>query len=407
MADTFTSLLRLVLQETGGNQNIWGGINNASAIELLEDAIAARLDLDVTPAIDPVTLLSENGALDQSRNAIIALTGNPGGTRDIIVPSTSKLYIVSNETSPGFDMTIKTNANPGVVVSPGTRVAVVVDSVADDVFTIGSVATATETEAGILEVATQVETDAGVLDDKIVTPLKLNDREASESLTGIIAIADQAETDLGIEQDKAITPEKLEGRQATESLTGLSAIADQAEVDAGIEDTKFVTSLKLATKPGGIGVGVSGAKAFGSANQAIATGASLKQVAFNSEGFDTGTPPIHDNAVNNSRLVVPTGVTRIRLTGYVKWQNNGSSFRRLKIRKNGAVGTIDDDQAGFEPDIFSSAANASVPALGVTIDTGIIRAVATDFFELQVSQESGLSLNLLAGDYWLQMDLIE
>jgi len=153
------------------------------------------------------------------------------------------------------------------------------------------------------------------------------------------------------------------------------------------------------------GASVSGAKAFGSGNQSIATGSSLKVVALNSEAFDTDT--VHDNVTNNSRLTVPTGITRVRLSGYVKWAPNGSSFRRLKVRKNGAVGTIDDDQAGFEPDIFTSAANASVPDLGVTIDTGIIRAVATDYFELQVSQESGVSLNLLAGDYWFQMDLIE
>ena len=70
MADEFTTLLRLVLQETGGNQNQWGFINNASAIDLLEDAIAARLDLDVTPATDPVVLTAMNGSDDQARNAI-------------------------------------------------------------------------------------------------------------------------------------------------------------------------------------------------------------------------------------------------------------------------------------------------------------------------------------------------
>lgn len=151
--------------------------------------------------------------------------------------------------------------------------------------------------------------------------------------------------------------------------------------------------------------GVNGAKAFGSANQAIATGPGLTAVALNSEAYDTDS--IHDLVTNNSRLTVPAGIARIRLSGYVKWQPNGSSFRILKITKNGALGTIDDDQAGYEPDMFTSAANASVPDVGVFIDSGIIKAVATDFFELEVSQESGVSLNLLAGDYWFQMDLIE
>ena len=127
-----------------------------------------------------------------------------------------------------------------------------VDPVADDVFEIGFIPTASETEAGIIQIATQVETDAGSDDTKAITPLKLNDREASESLTGIIAIADQAAVDLGTDNTLAVSPQGLDGRDATESLTGLSAIADQTEVDAGTNDTKFVTPLKLEQKASGL-----------------------------------------------------------------------------------------------------------------------------------------------------------
>ena len=251
MADTFTSLLRLVLQETGGNQNVWGDINNASAIDLLEDAIAARLDLDVTPATDPVFLTTENGADDQARNMILALTGAPGGTRDIIVPSTSKLYIVSNETADV--MTIKTVANAGVAVRAGTRVAVIVDPVADDVFGVGDVPQATETVQGIAEIATQAEVDAGTDDERIVTPLKLASfpavNQATETVLGVVELATQVEVDAGTDSDRVITPATYEGRKSSETLSGHIELATQAEVDAGTDTERAVTPATLASSP--------------------------------------------------------------------------------------------------------------------------------------------------------------
>ena len=415
MADTFTSLLRLVLQETGGNQNIWGDINNASAIDLLEDAIAARLDLDVTPAIDPVTLFSLNGDVDQSRNAIIALTGNPGSTRAIIVPSTSKLYIVSNETSPGFDMTIKTAANPGVVVSPGTRIAVVVDPVADDVFGIGDIPTATEDTAGVLEIADQAEMDAGLLDDKIVTPAKYEGRATSDSLSGHIELADQSEVDLGVETNLAVTPETLDGRQATELLTGLSAIADQTEVDAGLNDTKFITPLKLEQKPASSsGSGRRGAMAFSSVNVVFArndaplfTAADVPQegvIPLNSEVYDTDS--VHDNSVNNSRLTVPAGVTVIRLNAGFTMFPALTGLHHLRIRKDAGFGSIDPAMASYIPHYTIAGAGTGSNKGMHSMSTGAIDVAEDDFFEIYGLAQTN-NTTAIAGTIWFEMEILE
>lgn len=160
--------------------------------------------------------------------------------------------------------------------------------------------------------------------------------------------------------------------------------------------------VDIQVSSGALG-GLNGAKAFGSGNQTISD-ATPTVVAFNSESYDTAA--IHDNATNNSRLTVPVGVTRIKLTAYAKWAANGSAFRFMEIRKNGAGGTIDDDMAGYEPSLYASAANASVPLLGMQLASGTITVVATDYFELRVEQTSGGNLDLLAGDYWMEMEIV-
>jgi len=259
MADTFTSILRLVLQETGGNQNVWGGINNASLIQLVETAIAGRIAVDVTVA--DVVLTTANGATDQARNAMLAVIGNPGVARNVTVPSTSKLYMVTNETSPAFDVTVKTAAGTGVVIPGGSVVMVYVDPNADETFIIGSTALqATEIQSGIAELATQVEVDAGSDDTRIVTPFKLANAtsllQATETQKGALEIATQAETDIGTDDVRAITPLKLAGRAATESLAGVIELATQAEVDAGVDAVRAVTPATLgAIAAGGFSFG--------------------------------------------------------------------------------------------------------------------------------------------------------
>lgn len=115
-ADSYSSRLRFRLQATGGNINTWGALLNAAAIQLIEDSIAGMANVTVANA--QVTLSQANGATDQSRMAIINLTGAPTSPQNIVIPNgITKLYLVINGT--GQVMTVTTLAGgAGTVAVP-------------------------------------------------------------------------------------------------------------------------------------------------------------------------------------------------------------------------------------------------------------------------------------------------
>ena len=125
MADTFTQQLRLTKQSDQENVNIWGNNYNDGVINLGEAAIAGRVDLEVT--LGSIELSLANGSQDTARPMFLHVIGNPGEPRVITVPPLQKLYVISNETDPPFDVEVRTSVNPGRLVPPGEKSFVYVD----------------------------------------------------------------------------------------------------------------------------------------------------------------------------------------------------------------------------------------------------------------------------------------
>ena len=264
---------------------------------------------------------------------------------------------------------------------------------------------ATEAVVGGGELATQAETNTGTDDLRIVTPLKLANAtsllQATDTQKGALEIATGAEVITGTDNVRAITPLALQSLTSLATRRGIIELATQAEVDAGADTDRAITPATLAGT--GLVGGRNGAKATNGVALPINDNTETT-VLFSTEAYDTNS--FHSTSSNTGRLTIPTGVTQVRLTAYMSWEPNGSSFRLLKIRKNGSDGAIDDDQITYQPEIFVSAANASVPDLGMYIDSGIITVAATDFFELRVFQNSGLQLDLLDEQCWFQIEVI-
>lgn len=119
MAATYTASLRFTLQGLGDNLNTWGLVLNSGVFALVDTAIAGRYAFSLS---GPVTLSSANGTTDQSRNAILDITGGSGGT--VTVPAASKLYLVKNAASGPVLITCGATA---ATVESGETTVVMVD----------------------------------------------------------------------------------------------------------------------------------------------------------------------------------------------------------------------------------------------------------------------------------------
>jgi hypothetical protein len=81
-------------QASGENENTWGEVLNDEAIELIDSAIRGRTAFTLSGS---KTLTSTNGVANESRAAILHITGGTGGT--VTIPDLSKLYVVINQAS--------------------------------------------------------------------------------------------------------------------------------------------------------------------------------------------------------------------------------------------------------------------------------------------------------------------
>ena len=91
---TFSPSLRIELIASGSQSGTWGVTTNNNLGDLIEQAISGVTDLNVTAA--DITLTALNGVTDQSRSAVLSITGTAGTTRTITIPNVQKSYTVKN-----------------------------------------------------------------------------------------------------------------------------------------------------------------------------------------------------------------------------------------------------------------------------------------------------------------------
>ena len=126
-------------------------------------------------------------------------------------------------------------------------------------------------------------------------------------------------------------------------------------------------------------------------------GSSAIAVPWDAEEYDIGG--WHDNATNNTRLTVPSGVSRVRLSANFS-MDDGAGYPRFQFLKNGStfpgspVATDMATSAGDYINLNTSAEIAVTPG---------------DYFEVQVIVSLGVTTrDIIASDYsWFFIRAVE
>ncbi len=124
-----------------------------------------------------------------------------------------------------------------------------------------------------------------------------------------------------------------------------------------------------------------GCRLTNSVGQSISN-ATATNLTFNTEDFDTDG--FHSTSTNTSRITIPSGKDgKYLLIGSMGWDSSNATGRRpIRFFKNGVEVT------GAQVEM--TAATNAFPAGTITT---IVSAVATDYFEFNVYQNSGITLN--------------
>lgn len=184
MTINYTTLLGLAQPVPGTEANTWGTVVNDSITELVEDAIAGSATASVTSANWTLTTTG-SGAANQARAAILIPTGTPSVSRNIIAPSSSKAYIVDNQSNAA--VVIKGAATTGVTIATNTAVLVAWDG-ADFVAVSLDLANATGT-LSVTKGGTGATTLTGVVKGTGTSALTAGTVNLASEVTGTLPVA--------------------------------------------------------------------------------------------------------------------------------------------------------------------------------------------------------------------------
>jgi hypothetical protein len=120
MPSTFSPSLKIELIANGEQAGTWGQTTNNNLGTLLEQAIAGVDTIDIAN-LTTYTLSNYNGIYDEARNAGLIFTGALTANCTVITPAVEKLYVISNQTTGGYYITVSSGSGNTISVASGTN----------------------------------------------------------------------------------------------------------------------------------------------------------------------------------------------------------------------------------------------------------------------------------------------
>jgi hypothetical protein len=147
-----TALIGLTLPVQGTLSGQWGDTVNNAISEIIDVAVAGTqtisTDADVNLAVTTGTYASTGLTSTSSQYAVLLCTGARTAARNINTPKQSKTYVVINDTTGGFAVTVRggpTSPTTGITVAAGAR-AIIAWNGSDFVNVGGGVAAGSNTQ---------------------------------------------------------------------------------------------------------------------------------------------------------------------------------------------------------------------------------------------------------------------
>lgn len=144
MPSTYSANLKLELMTTGENSGTWGTKTNTNLGTLLEQAVVGYATQTITDGADTVLTIAD-GVSSTARNYVLELTGLLSANRNLIVPAIQKSYIIYNNTTGGYAVTVKVSGQTGVTVTNGKK-AIVYNNGTDVIEVVNDPVTQTGTQ---------------------------------------------------------------------------------------------------------------------------------------------------------------------------------------------------------------------------------------------------------------------
>lgn len=120
MSSTYSTSLRIQLIDTGTEDEAWGQPTDNNLGTIIEQAITGVESVSLTNLTN-YTLTAANAVADQSRNAVLVFTGVLSANCNVIAPAVNKVYVISNQTTGGKNISITMGSGANVAVANGTN----------------------------------------------------------------------------------------------------------------------------------------------------------------------------------------------------------------------------------------------------------------------------------------------